>query len=1120
MPPPAEIRASKSAKSYTIFSTFSVVPRLTARRERRLVREHNASCDFDHANTSDDLRRQAITHGQPLRPPSDLVTHLLQRIVFVLVLLLAPLRSFADPLISEFLASNSGGLADDDSTFQDWIEIYNPDATPADLGGWYLTDNAANKTKWQFPAVSVAAKGYLVVFASGKNRRDPAKPLHTNFSLAKEGEYLALVKPDGVTAATEFAPTFPAQSENVSYGYMAASDGTRTLAYFQTPTPGAANVETGNPTPADSVVFSRASGIFSQSFTVTLSGAGAGEHIRYVAVPVSSKGAILAKEPTAASPLYSGPLTISESMIIRATVFSADDLKHGPSTTVHYLNTVTTGPARVDTFTSALPQVVIGLHGYGALNNNGEVIPGWVHLFLPGTDGKTFTSAPIMSSAAALNVRGNSSSLFPKKSYNADLVASDGEQNSQPLLGLASNDGWALVSPWCYDRAYVRNAFMYSLSNSIGRWAPRTRFVEVFFDGDGTLDAGDYAGVSLLTERIQIDPDRVNIANLSPTDVSGSAVTGGYLLKIDVNDADHFGFVTDHGIPNLDSASVIVVNPKAQDLPQAQRDYIRGYVQTTEDALFAGRASGWHDRTYLDYVDLPSWVDHHLLEVLSGNIDALSHSDYFSKDRGGKIVAGPLWDFDRAMNSYDARTLSPEGWNGGPVDVWAYGWYGVLATDPEFMQAWVDRWQSLRQNELADSALGALADSLAAEVTPQAAARDAARWPDNLSPTGSGFAGEISRIKDWLARHASWIDRQFLAQPGVTDDGATLTFTPPADAQLAYTLDGSDPRSYGGEIAPNAQLTSSPVKVPATANVHVRSYRAALKGVFPGSPWSSAVGSANSSPLAPKSRLINISARGVVGTGENALITGVVVADTAGKSFLARAVGPTLASFGASGVVPDPQLGIFNQSGVEIYRDNGWETATTGASQLSKLAKSVGAFPLTSGSADSAIAANLNSTSYTVQVTTPSGRSGIGLAELYELDANGRTLNLSTRAQVGTGDGVLIGGFVVQGTAYKRMLIRAVGPTLTAFGVTNELQDPVLTIYSGQQVVAANDRWTSDNGGAVVAAASSAVGAFGLAANSEDAAVLVTLPPGSYTVEVKGKAGGTGVALLEIYEVP
>jgi hypothetical protein len=264
---------------------------------------------------------------------------------------------------------------------------------------------------------------------------------------------------------------------------------------------------------------------------------------------------------------------------------------------------------------------------------------------------------------------------------------------------------------------------------------------------------------------------------------------------------------------------------------------------------------------------------------------------------------------------------------------------------------------------------------------------------------------------------------------------------------------------------------------------------------------------------------VNISSRASVGTGENALIAGVVVADTTGKRYLSRAIGPELAAFGASNVVPDPQLSIFANNGAELFRNNGWETGVD-AAQLPAYSKSVGAFPLATGSSDSALANQLGSGAYTVQVTTPSGETGIGLAELYELDQNGRTENLSTRAYVRTGDGVLIGGFVVQGAAYKRMLIRAVGPTLSAFGVDNALNDPMLTIYSGQEVAATNDRWETNSNLDAIKKASTGAGAFALGAGSEDAALLVTLPPGAYTVEVKGKNNQEGVALLEIYELP
>ena len=131
--------------------------------------------------------------------------------------LMAAQCCLADPVITEFLASNDSELADEDGDFSDWIEIHNPDATPVNLAGWYLTDDASDLTEWVFPSVSIPAGGYLVVFASKKDRAVAGSELHTNFKLSSGGEYLALVKPDGVTTTTEFAP-FPAQNTDVSYG--------------------------------------------------------------------------------------------------------------------------------------------------------------------------------------------------------------------------------------------------------------------------------------------------------------------------------------------------------------------------------------------------------------------------------------------------------------------------------------------------------------------------------------------------------------------------------------------------------------------------------------------------------------------------------------------------------------------------------------------------------------------------------------------------------------------------------------------------------------------------------------------------------------------------------------
>lgn len=1021
----------------------------------------------------------------------------------------------AEPVINEFMASNTKTLADDDGAFSDWIEIRNPDPSAVSLAGWYLTDTVSNKTKWKLPAVTLPPGGYLVVFASNKNRTDAAKPLHTNFALSAGGEYLGLVRPDGATVVSEYAPSYPAQADDDSYG-LAQGSGEKGV--LQNPTPGAANGPLNAEAPDSEVAFSRPSGPFSENFTLEMSGAAADEKIRYVAAAPSASGADV-PEPTALSPEYTGPLALTSSVIIRAAIFSADGSARGTVSTAHYVKL----GASVANFSSQLPVLVLDNHGFGPLLvKDGIDRATWLYAYEPRADASsTFSAAPDLGTPLTTSVRGQSSADFQKKSFNLKFTNEAGKKRALPILDLPAHEKWALVAPFNYDRTFIHNAFTYSLSNKIGRWAPRTQLAEVFFNTDGgNLDSGSYAGIYILTDRIEVGVERANITPLAKSDTSAPAITGGYILKIDLKDSDEYAFITEHGLPDNGVSSVVVAYPKDEDLAPAQRDYIRNYVQDMEDALFADRASGWATRTYLDYIDRDSWVDHHLLNTLVGNLDAFDRSAYFTKNRGGKLEAGPVWDFDRALGSTDARNDRPDDWLGDEVitrSVWSRGWWELLTRDPEFMQDWVDRWQSLRQSEFSNSNLTTLIDSHAAAIGAAAAAREVARWPENTSRYGN-HAGEVAHMKSWLTARADWIDRQFLAAPTVST-GGNLRFAPPAGAQLVYTLDGTDPRSLGGEIAPNAIVSNGPIEVPVSANVHVRSYRAELKGVFPGSPWSSVVGGASASALFPQSRLVNLSSRGVVGTGENALIAGVVVNDTNAKRYISRAVGPGLAAFGATGVVTDPQLSVFTRDGVEIYRNTGWETGPD-AADLPAYFRAVGAFPLISGSKDSALADEKRSGAYTLQITTPSGQEGIGLAELYELDTQGRTMNLSTRAMVRTGAGVLVGGFVTQGASHKRMLIRAVGPTLTGLGVGNALADPMLTLYSGQTAIATNDRWSASPDAAIIETATTRVGAFKLATDSEDAALFVTVPPGAYTVEIRGKNNTEGVALLEIYEVP
>ncbi len=266
--------------------------------------------------------------------------------------------------------------------------------------------------------------------------------------------------------------------------------------------------------------------------------------------------------------------------------------------------------------------------------------------------------------------------------------------------------------------------------------------------------------------------------------------------------------------------------------------------------------------------------------------------------------------------------------------------------------------------------------------------------------------------------------------------------------------------------------------------------------------------------------LRNLSTRGAVGAGDRNLIAGFIVGGSSPKKVLVRAVGPSLSQFGLSGVIANPELTLYRGNTV-VERNDNWG----GNAAIAAASSAVGAFALNANSLDAAITTTLAPGAYTASVSGVSGSTGVALVEVYDVDnidpfTPQKVLNLSTRGEVGTGERVLIAGFVVNGSAPKKLLIRAVGPSLASFGVAGVLADPVLRILQGTAVVRENDNWETGNTSAIVSEASVKAGAFALPSGSKDAAILLTLPPGTYTAQVTGVANSTGVALVEVYEIP
>jgi len=333
--------------------------------------------------------------------------------------------------------------------------------------------------------------------------------------------------------------------------------------------------------------------------------------------------------------------------------------------------------------------------------------------------------------------------------------------------------------------------------------------------------------------------------------------------------------------------------------------------------------------------------------------------------------------------------------------------------------------------------------------------------------------------------------------------GATVTFTVAATGtpspNFQWRKNGAN-LSDGGNISGAASTTLTLMN---TQAADTGSYAAVVSNTGGIVSSSTATLAITSPALSPSARLSNLSVRTAMAASQT-LIVGVTAGGGA-HQVLVRAAGPALTGLGVAGAMVDPRI-----DGASGTLNDNWDAS------LSATFSSVGAFAFVNGSKDSALVQNVGGgTSFLVRGTD----AGIVLVETYDLGTGTqRLVNVSARNLSGTGDNILIAGFNVagNGSGAKQLLIRAVGPKLAAFGVSGFLADPKLEVYNTAGVkVTENDDWSAS-----LAPVFASVGAFALDNGSKDAAVLIALPPGGYTAQVKGADGGTGEALIEVYEIP
>lgn len=235
------------------------------------------------------------------------------------------------------------------------------------------------------------------------------------------------------------------------------------------------------------------------------------------------------------------------------------------------------------------------------------------------------------------------------------------------------------------------------------------------------------------------------------------------------------------------------------------------------------------------------------------------------------------------------------------------------------------------------------------------------------------------------------------------------------------------------------------------------------------------------------------------------MIGGFIISGEVGKDIVIRALGPSLADRGVSRALGDPLLELYDSAGTQIGQNDNWTSLPP---------ETIPAELQPSNAAESVIATTLQPGSYTAVLRGVNDSSGNALCELYDLTPGNSTIsNISTRGLVGSGDDVMIGGFIVGGSEPTKVIIRAIGPSLSAFGISGALQDPALELHNGDgSLIFGNDNWRADQEQQILESTIPP-------SDDRESAIVAFLPPGNYTALVRGTANSTGVALVEIYNL-
>lgn len=363
-----------------------------------------------------------------------------------------------------------------------------------------------------------------------------------------------------------------------------------------------------------------------------------------------------------------------------------------------------------------------------------------------------------------IETRGSSSQTFPKKPYSFSTVDGTGLDSNTSLLGMPPEHDWILNATY-NDKSLMRDVLTYELAKRTGRYATRYRYFELFINGN-------YEGIYILMEKIKRDVNRVDISKLKIEDTSGVNLTGGYIIKIDKTTGNNNGgwtdtFPTYPGSPNR--VYFQYDYPNGPDMAPQQLNYIKNYIYTFENALYGSQMSDTNG--YRKYADMNSFIDFSIMNEISKNVDGYRLSSYLFKNKdnhGGKLVMGPIWDFNLAWNNADyGNSSDPTGWE---IDLSATApfWWKRFRQDTTYVRAFYCRWNELRQKTLSFNQISNFLDSTYSYLK-DAAVRNEQRWPvlglyvwPNPQPLSYTREDEITALKNWIYNRFTWIDDQMV----------------------------------------------------------------------------------------------------------------------------------------------------------------------------------------------------------------------------------------------------------------------------------------------------------------------------------------------------------------------